>query len=161
MPLKKHKSLSSNMEDYLEAIEKLKKEMGVARVKDIGKLLNVKNPSVNAALYVLSDLGFVVHERYGYVDLTDKGEELAQNVKKRHDIMVRFLTTILNIDPKTAEDDACKMEHSMSNETFEKFTKFMEFVETCPEKERPVWLKNFDHYIKTGKKQKCTKRESK
>ena len=153
--------MSSNMEDYLETIATLKKEIGVARVKDIGRLLNVKNPSVNAALNVLSDLGLVFHERYGYVDLTDKGEELAQNIKKRHDIMVRFLTTILKIDPKTAEEDACRMEHAMSDETFEKFTKFMEFVETCPKKERPIWLQNFDFYIKTGKRQNCTKREDK
>jgi DtxR family Mn-dependent transcriptional regulator len=143
------------MEDYLEAIAKLKKEKRVARVRDIGRLLNVSNPSVNSALNVLSDLGLVVHERYGYVDLTIKGEELAGNVQKRHDIIVRFLTTVLNIDPRTAEGDACRMEHSISNETFEMLTKFMEFIETCPEKRRPEWLKNFDLYVKTGKRQKC------
>jgi len=155
MSPKNRKPLSSSMEDYLEAIAKLKKEKRVARVRDIGRLLNVSNPSVNSALNVLSDLGLVVHERYGYVDLTIKGEELAGNVQKRHDIIVRFLTTVLNIDPRTAEGDACRMEHSISNETFEMLTKFMEFIETCPEKRRPEWLKNFDLYVKTGKRQKC------
>lgn len=155
MSPKNRKPLSSSMEDYLEAIAKLKKEKRVARVRDIGRLLNVSNPSVNSALNVLSDLGLVVHERYGYVDLTIKGEELAGNVQKRHDIIVRFLTTVLNIDPRTAEGDACRMEHSISNDTFEMLTKFMEFIETCPEKRRPEWLKNFDLYVKTGKRQKC------
>jgi len=155
MSPKNRKPLSSSMEDYLEAIAKLKKEKRVARVRDIGRLLNVSNPSVNSALNVLSDLGLVVHERYGYVDLTIKGEELAGNVQKRHDILVRFLTTVLNIDPRTAEGDACRMEHSISNDTFEMLTKFMEFIETCPEKRRPEWLKNFDLYVKTGKRQKC------
>jgi len=157
MSPKNRKPLSSSMEDYLEAIAKLKKEKRVARVRDIGRLLNVSNPSVNSALNVLSDLGLVVHERYGYVDLTIKGEELAGNVQKRHDIIVRFLTTVLNIDPRTAEGDACRMEHSISNDTFEMLTKFMEFIETCPEKRRPEWLKNFDLYVKTGKRQKCAR----
>jgi len=158
MSLEKEKSLSSNMEDYLEAIAVFKKDVGVPRVKDIARLLNVKNPNVNAALNVFSGLGFVIHEKYGCADLTDKGEELAQNIKKRHGIMVRFLTIILNIDPKIAEEEACKMEHSMGRETFEKFTKFMEFVEACHEKERPSWLESFDFYIKTDKRQGLIKR---
>jgi len=77
---KKDTKLSSNMEDYLEAIAVLKKETGVARVKDIGNLLNVKNPSVNSALNILSDAGLVVHERYGYADLTEDGKKVANNV---------------------------------------------------------------------------------
>ena len=141
--MNKDKKISANMEDYLEAIVILKKEMGVARVKDIGRLLSVKNPSVNSALNTLSDAGLVIHERYGYADLTKEGEVAAHGVIGRHDTLVRFLKAILGFDQRTAEADACRMEHSMSEEGFEKLTKFMVFVETCQEGEQPEWLKNF------------------
>jgi len=149
------KPLSANMEDYLEAIATLKKQKGVARVKDIGRLLNVKNPSVNAALNTLSNAGLVMHERYGYADLTQKGEVLARDVIARHDTLVTFLTMILGIDKQIAEVDACRMEHSMSKEGFERLAKFIDFVATCPQNEQPEWLISFDHYAKTGKRIKC------
>lgn len=149
------RKISSNMEDYLEAIATLKKQGGVARVKDIGRLLDVKNPSVNAALNSLSNAGFVIHERYGYADLTPEGEALAKDVMARHEALVKFFTVILGIDPKGAEVDACRMEHSMSREGFERLTKFMDFIESCPQNEKPEWLKNFEHYKKTGKRLQC------
>jgi len=153
--------LSSNMEDYLEAVAVLKKKNGIARVRDIGKLLNVKTSSVTSALSTLSKSGFVVHERYGYVELTKEGEVLAQHVQRRHDILIKFLTDILSIDSNIAGEDACKMEHTLSPRTFQKLTKFIEFVETCPDGQRPDWLKSFDYYFKTGKRRKCKIRKIK
>lgn len=157
----KEKKLSSNMEDYLEAIAVLEERDKVARVRDIGLLMKVKTPSVTAALDTLSKNGLVIHERYGYVELTEEGERLAGEVQKRHDILLRFLREILGIDPRIAAEDACKIEHSISQETFEKLTKFIEFVETCPDGERPDWLKGFDHYFKTGKRLVCKARQIK
>jgi DtxR family Mn-dependent transcriptional regulator len=154
--MSKDNQISANMEDYLEAIAVLKKDVGVARVKDIGRLLNVKNPSVNSALNLLSNAGLVKHERYGYADLTQEGEAAAYDVMARHGAMVRFLTVILDVDHQTAEEDACRMEHSMSKEVFDKLTKFMDFVETCREDERPEWLKRFYFYMKTGIKTPCS-----
>ena len=154
------KKLSSNMEDYLEAIAVLKKKNGVARVKDISRLLNVEPPSVASALNNLSGNGFVVHERYGYVELTPEGKRLAKDIKGRHDMLVRFLTEILSIDPKTAAEDACKMEHSMSAKTFEKLSKFTEFVGTCPDHNGPDRLRSFGYYIKTGRRRKCNVRQT-
>ena len=147
--------LSSNMEDYLEAIAVLRKKNGVARVRDIGEFLNVRTSSVTSALNVLSKRGFVRHERYGYVDLTKDGEIRARQVQSRHDVLVRFLTDILSIDPEIAEADACRMEHSLGPQVFQKWTKFMEFTTTCPAIGRPDWLKSFDHYFKTGKRLRC------
>ncbi len=161
MGAKKNKKLSSNMEDYLEAIAVLKKKNGIARVRNIGKLLNVKTSSVTSALNTLSKSGFVVHERYGYVELTKEGEVLAQHVQGRHDVLIKFLTDILSIDSKIAGEDACKMEHTLSPLTFQKLTKFIEFVETCPDGQRPDWLKSFDYYFKTGKRRKCKIRDIK
>lgn len=153
----KSEKLSASMEDYIEAIAALKKEKGVARVRDISHWLNVKNPSVTSALDTLFKNGLVIHEKYGYVDLTPEGEMMAQEVQKRHDTLFTFLTKILNIDPEIADVDACKIEHSISPETLERIIKFIEFVETCPKRERPDWLKSFDHYFKTGRRLKCDK----
>ena len=122
----KRKRLSSNMEDYLEAIAVLKKDEGIARVKGISRLMNVKKPSVTDALDTLSKSGLIKHERYGYVDLTEEGERLAHGIKSRHDTLIKFLTQILDIDPKIASVDACKMEHTISPKTFESLTKFIE-----------------------------------
>ena len=149
------------MEDYLEAIALLKKKNGIARVRDISHLLNVKSSSVNAALNTLSKSGLAAHERYGYVELTQEGEELAHQVQKRHDMLLKFLTEILKINPEIAESDACKMEHSVSPQTLKKITKFIEFVETCPDHDRPDWLKSFDYYFKIGKRRKCRIRQIK
>jgi len=102
------------MEDYLETIAALKKRRdGIARVRDISNLLNVKSPTVNAALKTLSEKGLVVHERYGYVNLTAKGEEKAKEIQGKHNILFKFLTKILDIDEKTSSEDACKMEHDL------------------------------------------------
>ncbi len=126
------KKISSNMEDYLEAIALLKKERGIARVKDIGNFLHVKNSSVNAALNTLSKNKLVVHERYGYAELTTEGQKLASEVQKRHDILLKFLCGILKTDPEVARVDACKMEQAVSQETLDKLIKFSERVESCP-----------------------------
>ena len=153
--MKKNKKLSSNMEDYLETITVLKKEKGVVRVRDIGIRLGVKNSSVNAALSTLTKNGFVIHEKYGYVDLTTVGKERALEVYGRHHMLLKFLTKILQVNYETASKDACGMEHSVSHPTFEKLTKFIEFIETSPLNSRPEWLKRFHSYLKTGKMRKC------
>ncbi|WP_424244159.1 DtxR family Mn-dependent transcriptional regulator [Elusimicrobium posterum] len=117
--------LTSNMEDYLEAISIASKQHGVARVKDIRDLMNVKTPSVTGALNVLAKMGLVVHERYGYVELTPKGTAAAEEIKKRHVMLTKFLVDVLGVSQETADIDACKMEHTISKETFDKLTKFL------------------------------------
>ncbi|NQT32278.1 MAG: metal-dependent transcriptional regulator [Candidatus Omnitrophica bacterium] len=126
MKTKKAEKLSSSMEDYLETIAILQKTAGVVRVKDISLSLKVKKPSVTNALNVLSEKGFIVHEKYGYVDLTDEGRKIAEAVLKRHDTLIKFLTKILKINSGIAAKDACRMEHAMSPETFGKLTRFIE-----------------------------------
>ena len=153
--------LSSNMEDYLEAIIVLKEKDGVARVKNISKLLNIKASSVTSALNTLSKEGLIVHERYGYVELTSSGKVTAERVLKRHNMFIKFLTEILSIDAKTAAEDACKMERAISPQTFKKLNKFIQFVETCPDHDRPDWLRSFDYFFKTGRRPKCEVRAMK
>ncbi len=153
--MKKTKKISASMEDYLEAIAQLKKENGVARVRDLSKKLNVKAPSVTSALNTLLRQELIIHERYGYIDLTSEGRKLAENIQKKHDVLVKFLSEILDIDYETAKADACRIEHAISPETFKKLTKFIEFVEHCPQDEGPDWLQNLYHYFETSKYRDC------
>lgn len=150
--------LSSNMEDYLETISLLRDKNGVVRVRDISGLMKVKASSVTSALETLSLKGLVVHERYGFVQLTPEGEKLAGDIHKKHKILVIFLTRILGISPKIAADDACRMEHSISPQTFERLTSFIEFIENSPIKGRPQWLKAFYYYLETGRRPVCPER---
>lgn len=147
------------MEDYLETIAALKKEKGVARVRDISRAIGVKDPSVNSALNFLSKEGLVIHERYGYVDLTSAGEQIARKIQNRHNMLFKFFTKILKVDRKIASEDACKIEHTISPQTFSRLTEFIQFVEAGLDGNRPQWLKSLDHYFKTGKRLKCRMRQ--
>ena len=144
------KALSSTMEDYLETVLNLEKDKKFVRVKDIAQKMDVKLPTVTSMLNNLVERGLINHEKYEYVELTKKGNRIAKDVYRRHVIFRDFLTGILNIDPKTAEEDACKMEHVVSPVTLERFVKFMEFVESCP-RGGADWLLHFDNYIRRGR----------
>jgi DtxR family Mn-dependent transcriptional regulator len=133
---------TASMEDYLEAIAKLREEANEVRVTQISKRLGVKKPSVTAALRRLSEEGLVKHRRYGRVELTREGQGVAEEVMRRHGVLFRFLTEILDVDPDTAEEDACKVEHSLSVASLERLAKFVEFIMTCPRGES-VWQKGF------------------
>jgi len=156
----REKQLSSTMEDYLETIAALIKQYDVARVRDIGRTLGVKSSSVNVAIGTLSKKGLVSHEKYGYVNLTPPGEKIARNVQGRHDLLLKFLSEILNLTDEMALQDACKMEHAISPKTFDRLTKFIQFVDTGLNGGKPQWLKSFNHYLKTGNKLRCRMRQS-
>jgi DtxR family Mn-dependent transcriptional regulator len=143
------KEQSASMEDYLEAIIMLREGKEAVRVSQMSKALGVKMPSVTSALRKLSEEGLVEHQRYGRARLTPDGEKIARDVLRRHEALRRFLAEILSVDPKTAETDACKMEHSVSPATQEKLGKFIEFVLSRP-KVQPEWLEMFYRYASYG-----------
>lgn len=118
--------ISASSQDYLEAILELSKENDRIRSVDIAEKLNVSRASVNRAIGILKQAGFIVQERYSQILLTDLGKDEAQKVKDRHVVLKTFLNKVLNVSEKTAEEDACKMEHSMSRETLEKLKRFIE-----------------------------------
>ncbi len=117
--------LTESLENYLETIAMLKRTKNLVRVKDIAKKLNVKNSSVNIALNILSEKDLVIHERYGYVDLTEKGQKIADDIQYKEDVMYKFFTEILNVDETVAKNDACKIEHTISDETLSKLIFFI------------------------------------
>ncbi len=120
-----HKTLSSHMEDYLEAIAECENADGFARVTAIRDLLHVKTPSVTGALRVLAEDGYLTHEPYQGVKLTPKGRRTAKDVKQRHLLLRHFLTDVLGVKPKIADIDACKMEHTISRSTLDKLHQFL------------------------------------
>ena len=113
------------MEDYVEAVLFCADEKGLARVSDIRDMLGVKTPSVTGAMKLLAEGGYVKHEPYRGIMLTAKGRRAAEDVKKRHAILSRFLTDVLGVNPKTADMDACKMEHAVGKETLEKLHAYL------------------------------------
>ena len=118
--------LSSSKEDYLETILDLYKELKEVRVTDIASKLEVAKASVSQAIYNLKKDGLVRQEKYGLVELTQKGQSIAEKVKYRHVILKKFLIEVLGVSSKIAGKDACLMEHVVSPQTMEKLIEFME-----------------------------------
>ncbi len=149
------KKLSSTVEDYLEIILNLEKNKKFVRVKDIAQEMGVKLPTVTSMLNNLVEQDLINHKKYESVELTKKGKRIARDVYHRHVILRDFLTTILGLDLKTAEEDACKMEHAISPSTLERLIKFMEFIEVCP-RCGTDWPLKFNQYMKYGRDEdKC------
>ena len=109
--------IHKSAEDYLEMILRLTEEKGYARSVDIAMGLGVSKPSVSVAMKQLREGGYIVMDKDNYISLTDIGMEIAHRIYERHKVLTRMLTMI-GVDEKTAEDDACKVEHDISVQTF-------------------------------------------
>ncbi len=134
--------LSASLEDYLEAIFHIVSEKQAARAKDIAKRLRVNNSSVTGALRALAEKGFINYAPYDVITLTPRGNELAEEVVRKHEALQDFFVKILYIDPDEAEEAACKMEHALSRIILDRLILFMEFVESCP-RSGENWIKEF------------------
>jgi len=117
-------NISSALEDYLEAVLILEEKKRFVRVKDLAQMMKVKAPSVNEALSHLKKRGLILQERYAPIELTSKGRGVAQAVLQKHEALKRFFQEVLGIDEKTAEEDACKVEHHLSKKTIKKIVSF-------------------------------------
>jgi DtxR family Mn-dependent transcriptional regulator len=111
--------MTQSLEDYLEMVSFLSDE-GEVRVTDIASRLGFSKPSVLSALKSLEEKDLIEHKRYSTVLLTKKGTTLAAEIRERHDMITNFLQNFLGVNPDTAEKDACKMEHILSEETLTK-----------------------------------------
>lgn len=112
--------ISPSLEDYLEAIYNLRRLNSAVRVTDIAVELNIAKPSVNNAVALLKEKGYVNQERYGHVELTPLGEEKARYVLNKHTTIKAFLIKVVGVDEDTAETEACKIEHVISDTTVDK-----------------------------------------
>jgi DtxR family Mn-dependent transcriptional regulator len=149
---------TASMEDYLEAIAKLGEGRKAVKVKQLSQMLGVKMPSVTSALKKLSRQELVEHERYGHIGLTPAGDEVARDIISRHEALTRFFARALGIDLKTAEQDACKIEHVISPLSMDRLTKFVEFIDACP-LGGANFPTRYEYYLEHGElPQDCSKR---
>ena len=120
--------LSPASEDYLEAILLLADDEGCVRSVDIADHLQVSKASVSKAIGILKQAGLIDHDHYGLIKMTTEGKNRAREIMQRHNMLKRFLTDVLHIDEETAENEACKMEHAISNETKDKWMEYLRKV---------------------------------
>lgn len=123
-------SLTRAGEDYLESIYRLSLDSGEpdgsVRSVDVADQLEVSKASVNKALNQLKDMGMITQSRYGRVILTSEGEKYAKIVWRSHRALRAFLQTDLGVEPKTADEEACLMEHALSADTMTRLIDYLQ-----------------------------------
>lgn len=125
--------VSRSHEDYLETIVELGGTTAQSvRSVDIANHLGVSKASVNKAISLLKEKGYVVQPYYGDVTLTKEGFDYAKSVRKRHDLLYAFLTQELGISAKVAEDEACQMEHAISDSSYKKWIAYFKKIGLSP-----------------------------
>lgn len=111
-------AIQESGEMYLETILVLSKEHPTVRAIDVSEHMGFSKPSVSRALGILKEDGYVIADSNGYLTLTESGKAIAEKIYERHTLLSRFLVN-LGVDPQVAADDACKLEHHISDESFE------------------------------------------
>ena len=123
---------SEQLEEYLESILDIEEKDGIAKTSAIARCMKVAPASVTEALQTLADKGFVHYEPYKGAYLTEQGREMARKVKRRHRLLEVFLSDVLHINGENVHDEACKMEHTLSDETECALCKMLNAPARCP-----------------------------
>jgi DtxR family Mn-dependent transcriptional regulator len=124
--------ITSSMEDYAEAIFVILSEKQAVRAKDIADRMEVKRPSVTNALQTLVRGGLVNHSPYDVITLTERGQEVAREVLRRHGALKAFLVGILGVADAEADRMACGLEHAVSRDVIDRIVGFTEYMKTSP-----------------------------
>jgi len=117
-------ALLESGEMYLETIYVLSQESNAVRGIDIGEYMGYSKPSVSRALGVLKDEGLVRRDDDGFVKLTEAGEKIAKRIYERHTVLTQLFIE-LGVDEETASEDACRVEHYISDKTFDAMKKHL------------------------------------
>lgn len=115
-------NLQESGEMYLETILILSKSNSCVRSMDVAEYMGYSKPSISRAVGILKKGGFVTADENGYLTLTESGAEVANKIYERHQLLTEFLMH-LGVDEKTAAEDACKIEHDISDKSFEAIKK--------------------------------------
>ena len=115
--------LQESGEMYLETILILSKKSSAVRAVDVGEYMGYSKPSVSRAIGLLKQGDYVVTDEDGHLHLTDSGREVAQKIFDRHNLLTEFLVRI-GVSRETAEADACRLEHAISDESFEAIKRY-------------------------------------
>ena len=118
-------NIHESAEDYLEMILMLREQKGMVRSIDIAAGLNVSKPSVSFAMKQLRENGYIEMDKDNFITLTGQGMAIAQKIYGRHKAITRFLVS-LGVSEDIAREDACKIEHDVSTETFDAILRFNE-----------------------------------
>ena len=117
-------NLQESGEMYLETILILLRKNSAVRAIDVGEYMGYSKPSVSRAMGKLKNDGFITVDGSGYISLTDDGRAVAEKIYERHTLLTDFFTRI-GVEKEIASADACKIEHDISDETFEAIKKFV------------------------------------
>lgn len=120
------------VEEYLETIFDLESRDGPAKTTAIAKCLKVAPASVTEVLKSLSEKGFIQYEPYQGATLTDEGRKIADTIKRKHRLLEVFLTDVLKLNRDKVHDEACRMEHSISEDTETAICKMLDAPAHCP-----------------------------
>ncbi len=110
--------IQRSSEDYMEAMRMLKLSRGYIRSSDVADQLKVTRPSVSSAVHRLKENGYLTMDEASLIELTDSGMRIASSVYRRHRVLTRIFEA-MGVTPETARADACKIEHDISEETFD------------------------------------------
>ncbi len=145
---------SVRWEQYIETIDAVQRKKGYAKVKDVATAMDVGLPTVTEMFGKLDEAGLINYQKWSGVTLTEEGQAMADDLRRKHDTLREFLT-ILGVPEDVADADACTMEHSVSAETLDRLTRFVDFV-NVPE-DGPIWLKHFGEFYETGQTPDCAR----
>ena len=143
-------ALSSVLEDYLEVISRLISQKGKARVRDIASELSVHKSTATAALKSLEEKGMVNYRPYAAPTLTPEGRQAARGICRRHEVIREFLTGTLLLDPRTADDNACRMEHGLDDVVLDRLSLLAAFFTDCPQAGKHCVLRLRDQLERAG-----------
>lgn len=118
--------LQESTENYLKTILLLQRKQGYVRATDIAESMQYTKASISRAVKLLKEKGYLYQDAHKMIFLTTKGEEKAVQIYERHQFFVVFLTEVLQLDPQIVEQDACRMEHVVSDSTFRGFQQLYE-----------------------------------
>lgn len=121
--------IQKSAEDYLETMLMLQKDRGYIRSIDVADRMGVTKPSVSYAVKRLREHGYITMDPDGPLHLTETGLAIAQRIYERHEVLAKVLIA-LGVSPETAREDACKIEHDLSDETFETIRRHIDMFGT-------------------------------
>ena len=149
------KELTGSLEKYLLAIYDLINEKETIKVKDVADKMKIGGASTSEAVKNLANRGYIEYKPYCNIKITEKGVQTAEEKILRHKTIAKFLSEVLLIKDSSIDKCAEQMEFSMPDDVFEKFIKYLSFMQKCSCKE-PKWVKSFHKYLAQCKMQeKC------
>jgi DtxR family Mn-dependent transcriptional regulator len=119
--------MSPSLEQYIEAIADLLTRDKVCSISDIAAQVQVSRPAASRAVRELSEQNLVQHKAYGYVDLTDSGQKIADMLTERHETLYHFMADVLGLDSDWADQEACRLEHQVDDEFIDRMNILTEF----------------------------------